>query len=375
MFRLQSGVLPRAAGVRAVRARVHRARPRRDQLRASLAALVVLATLTGSLALFVGLGVDERTRHVSEVRSPVSQLLLVLGGLLGLALAVHFARKAGRLTRKLARTREQMELQVLERTAELRRSNQSLIEEAAERARAEQALRDLPGRLLRRHDEERRHFGRELHDSTARTLGALAIGLDLTRRSLKERGSRELGAALEESVTLLEQATHEIRALSSWLHPPMLDGLGLEYALPWYSHGFSSRSGIAVFLDLPGGLGRLPSEVEWALFRVVEEGLSNVHRHSGSRTACITLLRREGSVTLEISDQGCGFGQELDRGGGSLVELGVGLAGIRERVRQLGGEFDIRGAEGGTTVKVVLPLARAESAARSERGNSVSTAA
>ena len=214
-----------------------------------------------------------------------------------------------------------MERRVTERTAELRRANEKLRKEVVERAHAEQELGELSGRLLRLQDEERRRLARELHDSTAQVLGAAAIGLDRARSCLGG-GRVELGSLLEDSATHLEHATQEIRTLSFLLHPPMLDDLGLEYALPWYVEGFCRRSGIEVSLDVPADLGRMPEAVELTLYRIVQEALANVRHHSGSRTASITLFRDPGSVTLEIMDQGCGIRVSLETG--SVVELGVG---------------------------------------------------
>jgi signal transduction histidine kinase len=291
-----------------------------------------------------------------QMRSALPELAVVLGGLLGLLLviALRFARAARLRSRALGRARDVVERRVMERTAELRRANEKLRKEVVERARAEQELGDLSGRLLRLQDEERRRLARELHDSTAQVLGAAAIGLDLARSSLAQGKRGELGTLLEDSAKHVEHATQEIRTLSFLLHPPMLDDLGLEYALLWYTEGFSRRSGIAVRLDVPAELGRMPEAVELTLYRIVQEALANVLHHSGSRTASITLFPDPGSVTLEIMDQGCGIRVNLEAG--RVVELGVGIAGMRERVRQLGGEITIQGDEGGTAVRVVLPL-------------------
>jgi signal transduction histidine kinase len=142
----------------------------------------------------------------------------------------------------------------------------------------------------------------------------------------------------------------------------VLDDLGLEYALPWYVKGFSRRSGIAVSLDVPSEMGRLPAEVELTLYRTIQEALANVRHHSGSRNASVTLRRERDTVTLEIADSGCGFDVGLDAAGGEAGALGVGIAGMRERVRQLGGAMEIRSSEGGTTIRVALPLKNNESA-------------
>jgi signal transduction histidine kinase len=159
----------------------------------------------------------------------------------------------------------------------------------------------------------------------------------------------------------VEATTQEIRTMSYLLHPPMLDELGLEYVLPWYIEGFSRRSGISVDLQVPKGFGRLPRDTELALFRITQEALANVRRHSGSDNAHVRLSRQADSVMLEIQDEGRGLPPDaqigFDRGGGGL---GVGLAGMRERVRQLGGTIEVTCA-GGTTVRAVLGVPVAES--------------
>jgi len=146
--------------------------------------------------------------------------------------------------------------------------------------------------------------------------------------------------------------TQEIRTLSFLLHPPVLDDLGLEYALPWYVKGFSRRSGIAVSVDVPREMGRLPAEVELTLYRTIQEALANVRHHSGSRNASVALKRERDTIRLEIADSGRGF----DAAVGGAGALGVGIAGMRERARQLGGAMEIESGAGGTTIRVALPL-------------------
>jgi PAS domain S-box-containing protein len=218
------------------------------------------------------------------------------------------------------------------------------------RKAAEAALHKLSGRLLRLQDEERRRLARELHDSTAQLLVGLSINLSTVDESAGAPEPRARRARAE-SRTLVDQCLREIRTVSYLLHPPELDELGLESALASYADGFLQRSGIQVDFDVAPDLGRLPQEVETALFRIVQEALSNIHRHSASRTARIRLVRGPSGVTLEVSDAGCG----MLRG----ASPGVGIASMRERVRQLGGWLDIGSAYGGTTVRAVIPLSRA----------------
>jgi signal transduction histidine kinase len=328
-----------------------------------------LAGLADESALRLA-GIDWRLRVcptatlLREVRSSLPELAFVLGGLLGvlLAIAVGHARTAHRRSVELGRARDEVERMVAERTAELEQVNRTLRGEVQERTQAEQTLRSLSSRLLRVQDEERRHLARELHDSTLQTLAAVGVGIERARRLMHRSETTEAKVLLQESGDFVEQATREIRTLSFLLHPPVLDDLGLEYALPWYVNGFGRRSGIAVRMDVQRDLGRMPADVELALYRTVQEGLANVHHHSGSRTASITLFRDSGFVILELADSGCGFKSSLEAGAGKTQELGVGIVGMRERAHQLGGTVDIQSDGDGTKVRVALPLRSDESA-------------
>ena len=225
---------------------------------------------------------------------------------------------------------------------------------ALERARAERMLHDLSARLLDLQDEERRRIARELHDTTAQTLSALCMTLSLADRRGADAASTQ--SLLVESQALADQALKEVRTLSYLLHPPLLDELGLSGAVRDYADGFAERSGVRVDLELPSNLGRLPKDVETALFRVMQECLTNIHRHSGSRTASIRLSRTPSGVHLEVRDTGRGMpeGWEAEPGS-SLHRLGVGIAGMRERVRQLGGRLDIRSSAIGTIITAIVP--------------------
>jgi PAS domain S-box-containing protein len=232
----------------------------------------------------------------------------------------------------------------------------AIYRDITERKRADDALRELSAQLLYLQDEERRRLARELHDSTAQKLSALAINLSVVNQSdavFDTRAER----AMAESLALTDECLREIRTLAYLLHPPELDELGLPSALSHYVNGFAQRSGIAVELELSPDLGRLPPERETALFRIVQESLSNIHRHSGSPTARIKVFRSAAGVAMEVHDEGHGMsGNALNRNSMSLATAGVGIAGMRERVRQLGGQLDIHSTEDGTTLKVFLPL-------------------
>jgi PAS domain S-box-containing protein len=225
-----------------------------------------------------------------------------------------------------------------------------------ERKQAEEALHQLSTRLLQLQDEERRRLGRELHDSLAQSVLAVNLNLAQATRSLtsKDEPSRR---ALAEARRVLVEMSREIRTLSYLLHPPLLDELGLVSTLKEYAGGFSERSGIKLELDIQADFGRLPQEAETALFRIVQESLANIQRHSGTKTARIHLRGDATCVNLEIIDQGCGMDKKaIERGNGSGTRLGVGILGMRERMTQLGGKLEIESSSSGTTVRVSIPL-------------------
>lgn len=220
---------------------------------------------------------------------------------------------------------------------------------------SEKELTQLTVRLFNIQDEERRRIARELHDGTAQNLFAISINLQkLGHTSPANNGDAD--QLIGESQSLVEQSLKEIRTLSYLLHPPLLDQAGLVSALQWYVEGFSKRSGI--YIDLHAQpIGRLPSDVEMALFRVVQEALSNVRRHSESETASIRLEHRHSAIVLEIKDRGHGLsldGNGLDSNGS--VCPGVGIPGMKQRLRQLGGKLEITSNGHGTTVSAVVPI-------------------
>ena len=227
-----------------------------------------------------------------------------------------------------------------------------VIRDITERRRAEDEVRQLSGHLLRSQDEERLRIGRELHDSTGQELAAVAMNLGLVQQ---RNAGRDVTAdnLLADSQAIIEQCQRELRTLSYRLHPPVLDELGLAGAVHEYADGFTQRSGIKVTTDAGPALERLPAETERALFRMVQESLANVHRHSGSATAAIRIAREGANVTLEVADQGHGLHIRDD---GTVAQVGVGLAGMRERVRQLGGRFEVESSSRGTTVRAIVPV-------------------
>jgi PAS domain S-box-containing protein len=232
----------------------------------------------------------------------------------------------------------------------------TITEDVTDRLRSEQELVQLTVKLFDIQDQERRRIARELHDGTAQNL--FAISINLQRLGQLDPANEEVKQLIAECQMLGDQSLGEIRTLSYLLHPPLLDQAGLVSALQWYVEGFSKRSGIFVEL-LAEPIGRLQSDVEMALFRVVQEALSNVRRHSASETASIRLARRDGEIVLQIKDQGTGLGvSEHSPETNGTVSPGVGIPGMKQRLRQLGGTLEITSNHGGTTVSAVLPIAK-----------------
>lgn len=257
----------------------------------------------------------------------------------------------------------------LRRIAHLQQKAQALETEVAERRRAEEklrrhqaeletlveqrtaALRQLSSRLLSLQDSERRRIARELHDSLGQYLVALKLNVDILRQS---PGRAELWSQSEE---LMERCIAEVRTLSYLLHPPTMDAVGIASAARWYVEGFSLRSGLKLTLDAPDDPVRLPDATELALFRVLQEALTNVHRHSGASAADILIRRSSGQVILEVRDNGRGLQPEAlqhfrETGSGT----GVGLMSMHERARELGGKLEVESGGTGTSVRITIPV-------------------
>jgi PAS domain S-box-containing protein len=221
---------------------------------------------------------------------------------------------------------------------------------------SEQSLRQLSKHLLRTQDEERRRIGRELHDSLGQSMAAMKINLDALSSLVDAEGTA--GQKVSECIQLAETGIKEVRTISYLLYPPMLEEMGLKAAIPWYLDGFSSRSGIAITFEVADSFDRLYSDGELALFRVLQESLTNIHRHSGSPTARVRLRQKDGMVFLEIQDQGKGLKPALLE---RLTEdwtgaPGVGLRGMNERMQQLGGRLELSSTGKGTTLTAIIPL-------------------
>lgn len=242
---------------------------------------------------------------------------------------------------------EELERKVAERTA-------ALESEISDRKRAEVSLRELTGRLLLTQDEERRHMARELHDHAGQTLIALGLNFAALLKIAKDKDPAII-ELVAQSKELSDVLSKEIRTLSYLLHPPLLEEAGLKSALQWYVDGFSKRSGIVVNLELPVDPGRMPRAVESVVFRVVQESLTNIHRHSGSPSASIRLVRSAKAVQVEIADRGQGISPEK-RKEMTAARVGVGVRGMEERVRQFGGALQIDSNPAGTRVTAMIPL-------------------
>ncbi|HEX4488972.1 MAG TPA: histidine kinase [Terriglobales bacterium] len=238
------------------------------------------------------------------------------------------------------------EAELAQEVGQRKRAEEALLQE-------EQSLRELSGRLLRLQDEERRRLARDLHDSTGQKLVALTLEMGMLETQLAAV-SPAVAKTLEECRQLADEVTTDIRTLSYVLHPPLLDEAGLSSAAQWFVDGFVRRSKIHVDLNLPPNLGRMPQDLELTLFRILQESLTNVHRHSGSTTADVRISIADGQVTLEVKDAGkspisVSLGQK------SVELLGVGVRGMQERVRQLGGRLELRSGADGTVMRATLP--------------------
>jgi signal transduction histidine kinase len=225
-------------------------------------------------------------------------------------------------------------------------------------------LRELSGRLLEIQDAERRHIARELHDSAGQTLTVL--DLQLARISEGAKNDSALAKDVQYAKELVQHLARELRTTSYLLHPPLLDEAGISSALSWYVQGLAERSSLAIDLKFSENIGRLPPEMELVIFRLVQECLTNIHRHSGSKTASIRVDREDNSIRVKVEDHGSGMSPER------LGEIqshgtGVGIRGMRERVRHFHGDLTIESDAYGTRVCASLPLKTAVLGMRTKR--------
>jgi two-component system, NarL family, sensor kinase len=204
-------------------------------------------------------------------------------------------------------------------------------------------------------DEERKRIARELHDSVGQLLAAVGMNIEVVRAHIHKLPP-DAARAVTDNAMLVEQASSEIRTISHLLHPPLLDVAGLISSLRWYVDGFSERSKIKVDLHIPDDFGRYSEELELAVFRIVQECLTNIHRHSGSTTAVISLYRGDNRVVIQVQDHGKGMSPEKQKALATPGQGGVGFVGMRERVRQLGGSLEVQSGASGTTIRATLKV-------------------
>ncbi len=243
---------------------------------------------------------------------------------------------------------ESLEVQVRVRTAELEKRNADVLMQSEQ-------LRDLSVRLIEAQDQERRRIARELHDSAGQTMAVLMMNIERMVGEIKT-SEPELAKLAGETRSCAKELNQEIRTTSYLLHPPLLDEIGLRAALDWYVEGLKERAGLVVELDIHADFGRISRGVELAIFRIVQECLTNIHRHSGSKTARIRIAREDASIVVEVHDAGCGI-EEAHLAEIQAKGTGVGLRGMRERVRQLSGDIRIESRPGlGTTIVATVPL-------------------
>lgn len=280
---------------------------------------------------------------------PISQqeLLATVRALLRLRQAQKEAQRqaadAEKARQELKKINESLESRVLERTAELEHRNAD--------------VQELSRRLLKAQDDERRRVSRELHDSTGQLLVALKINLSRLKSEFAERNP-EANRLIDDTSSMIEEMTRQVRTLSYLLHPPLLDEAGIASAVRWYVEGFAARSNIEVTVDFPPQMGRLSQDVETTIFRLIQESLTNIHRHSGSKTATIRVVDRENELRVEIADTGKGLAAPLNGSSGD-IRFGVGILGMKERVSLLGGSLEISSNGSGTSVLAILPANRA----------------
>jgi signal transduction histidine kinase len=228
----------------------------------------------------------------------------------------------------------------------------------AELHRKTQQLEMLNARMTVLQEEERRRIARELHDSVGQLLVAISINSAFVQGE-SHKLSPDAAKRVSENAAMVEETSKQIRTISYLLHPPLLDEVGLASALQWYVEGFSERSKIEAKLDIPQNFAGLSKEMELSIFRVVQECLTNIHRHAGSPTAEIRIVQDEAGLRVEIEDTGKGVPFEKESVFGASGHTGVGLRGMRERLRQFGGTLEVQSTGHGTRVTAILPVVRA----------------
>jgi signal transduction histidine kinase len=300
-------------------------------------ALVTLLGIVGTRYLVMS---PKYSLSLPDVPQSIGMVAFALGAAAIVAIGDFVRRDSV----ALHQSQSDLEEKVQQRTAELNDANHNLGE--------------LSARLLHLQDEERRRIARELHDSVGQTLAALSMNLAAVGADIEKLA--KTASIITDSTALVNDMSTDIRTISYLLHPPLLDEAGLSSALTWYVRGFAERSKIDIDLQIPEDFGRLSRDLEIAIFRVVQECLTNIHRHSGSAVARIAIAHSDGHVCVEVEDKGKGIPPQKRSeiiSSSTAGTPGVGIRGMRERLRQLGGALDIRsdGEGKGTIVTAKLP--------------------
>lgn len=299
--------------------------------------LVIAFGLLGARYWFI---VPRHSLRISDLNQTAELLAFAFSSLLIIAIGEFIRRNMA----ALQSAQGQLEEKVQQRTTALDAANRNLSE--------------LSARLLHLQDEERRRIARELHDSVGQTLAALSMNLAAVGSEFERL--TKTASLIADSATLINDMSTDIRTISYLLHPPLLDEAGLSSALTWYVKGFSERSKIEIDLDIPEDFSRLPRDLETAVFRIVQECLTNIHRHADSRVAKIRIAQRDGHIRVEVKDQGRGIPEHkrAEIISSTTGTPGVGIRGMRERLRQLGGTLELHsdGEGKGTLVCARLPI-------------------
>jgi signal transduction histidine kinase len=313
----------------------------------------ILTTLFGGVGVWYWFLPPVRTFRLQDPRTQISGMVgfLFFSGLI-IVLGEANRRSLNRSQRaedELKKAHDELERKVQERTADLKSANANLGE--------------LSSRLQQIRDEERRQIARELHDSVGQMLAALSMNIAVVQSQVGHLDPAVI-RAVSENASLIEQLSQETRTISHLLHPPLLDVAGLASAVRWYVDGFSERSKIKIDVDISNEFRRLPDEMEIAIFRMVQECLTNIHRHSGATAAAIRMHEEDHRVLVEVEDNGRGISLEKQLELSSPGRSGVGFRGMRERFKQLDGSLEIYSEGKGTTVIAMLPLANSGPAGR-----------
>jgi signal transduction histidine kinase len=293
---------------------------------------------------------DERQKRAQILARRTGVAALVAFLVVVIFLVVNFGWLMSELKERIRAERS-----LEERAAELEQKNSQILQQATALEASNLSLRDLSSRLLRVQDEERRRVARELHDSTGQALALLSMNVAVLQQEASRRDP-ELGQMVGKVDQSVRQLSDDVRTISYLLHPPLLDEMGLRSAIRWFAEGFAERSKIEVNLQQLSDPGRLSLDLETAIFRVVQECLTNIHRHSGSPQAAIRLEKCSQGILLEVADHGRGIPAEKLAAVASGARMGVGLRGIGERVKSFGGDLKIESNQQGTRIKVILPM-------------------